>query len=455
MHHSHRLIRAVLIALLLLLTGCASLAGTSSGHIEQAEEARAKVEPWPELPESQPSTTLTELIPSTALQSLVKEAMNANPSLQQTLLTLRQRLAEERQSRGDRLPSLEAGLSGSREEDADNRYTGSVDVSWEVDLWQRLANEQGAAGKAIEQQGALYQSARDTLAAEVMTAWIDLIAQQYAIEIQSRRLATLEQNEAVIVERYRAGVGSLEDLDTARSNLASARATQEGYRETLAQQQRSLRTLLARSNDSEVTVPERFPDMLLPQPSLPDQTLARRPDLRAAYAAIEEADLNTQVAYKELLPSLSISAALEDVSTSLSQALLTDPLWSLLGQLTVPLFKGGSLKASVDIAELKAAEAYQAYRETLLDAINEVEDAIGYETSLQRQIEHTQTALSSAHRSLQQYQQRYRSGLATLLELLEVQQQTYDLEASLNNLTQERLANRINLGLALGLGVDE
>lgn len=455
MHYSHRLIRAVLIALLLSLTGCASLAGTSSGHTEQAEEARAKVGPWPELPESQPSTTLTELIPSTALQSLVKEVMSANPSLQQTLLTLRQRMAEERQSRGDRLPSLEAGLSGSREKGADTYYTGSVDVSWEVDLWRRLANEQSAAGKAVEQQNALYQSARDTLAAEVMTDWIDLIAQQHAIDIQSRRIATLDQNEQVILERYRAGLGTLEDLDTARSNLASAHATEEEYRETLAQQQRSLKTLLARSNDSEVTVPESFPETLLPQPSLPDQTLARRPDLRAAYAAIEEADLNTQVAYKELLPSLSISAALEDMAASPSEALLTDPLWSLLGQLTIPLFQGGSLRASADIAELQAAEAYQAYRETLLNAVNEVEDAIGYETSLHRQIEHTQEALSTARRSLQQYQQRYRSGLATLLELLEVQQQSYDLEASLNNLTQQRLANRIDLGLALGLGVDE
>lgn len=455
MHYSHWLIRGASIVMLLSLTACTSLGGSGVDHTEHAQQDRADVAAWPALPDSQPDTTLTELVPSNALQSLVKESMTANPSLQQTLLTLRQRMAEERKSQGDRLPSMEAGLSGSREEDSDASYTGSVSVSWEVDLWQRLADERSAAGKAVEQQSALYQSARDTLAAEVMTAWIDLIAQQQAIDIQSSRITTLEQNEQIILERYRSGLGTLEDLDTARSTLSSARATAEEYQETLAQQQRSLRTLLGRSDGSEVTVPESFPDTLLPQPGLPDQTLARRPDLRAAYAAIEEADLRTQIAYKDLLPSLSISAALEDLAASPSEALLTDPLWSLLGQLTVPLFQGGSLRASADIAELEAAEAYQAYRETLLDAVNEVEDAIGRETSLQRQIEHTQEALTTARRSLDQYQQRYRSGLVTLLDLLEVQQQTYDLEASLNSLVQERLDNRVDLGLALGLGVDE
>ncbi|MCK2182749.1 TolC family protein, partial [Halomonas getboli] len=130
-------------------------------------------------------------------------------------------------------------------------------------------------------------------------------------------------------------------------------------------------------------------------------------------------------------------------------------LWSLLGQLTAPLFQGGQLKAAADIAELEGAHAYQAYRETLLEAVGEVQDAIGLETSLARRQADTAEALASARRSLAQYTERYRAGLVDLVDLLDVQQQTYDLEVSRNDLIESRLTNRIDLGLALGLGVSE
>lgn len=195
--------------------------------------------------------------------------------------------------------------------------------------------------------------------------------------------------------------------------------------------------------------------MLLPLTDLPEQTLQRRPDLKAAYLAIEAAGFRTQVAYKDMLPTLRLEAALTDGGPSLSDALLRDPVWSLLGQLSAPLFRGGELRAAAQAAELTTAQRYQAFRETLLTAVQEVEDAIDQETSLARQQDHLQEALASARRTLDQYRQKYRTGLVSLLDLLEVQQQLYDLQAQLDDLTYQRLDNRIGLGLALGLGTKE
>lgn len=90
-----------------------------------------------------------------------------------------------------------------------------------------------------------------------------------------------------------------------------------------------------------------------------------------------------------------------------------------------------------------------------MTAVQEVEDAIDQETSLARQQDHLQEALASARRTLDQYRQKYRTGLVSLLDLLEVQQQLYDLQAQLDDLTYQRLDNRIGLGLALGLGTKE
>jgi NodT family efflux transporter outer membrane factor (OMF) lipoprotein len=444
----------LLLPLALLVHGCATT-GTSPDYSSQAEQLRNEITAWPAQADAAEVGHLTQLIDSDQLHQLVSQALDNNPGLQQTWLVLRQRQAEQRRIAGGRLPSASAGFQASRSEDTDSSYTGSVSVSWELDLWHRVGDEVAAAGSDSAQQQALYQSARDTLSAEVMQGWLGLIAQQRALEIEQRRLATLEQNEALILQRYRAGLGSLNDLDSARSASASSRATLAADTQTLAQQQRALEVLVGSSQPLALQMPADYPGVITPLAELPTQTLERRPDLRAAWLAIEAESLRTRAAYKDMLPSISLQAALQDIAENPAQALLTDPLWSLLGELSAPLYQGGALRAAADIAELTAAERWQAYRETLLGAVNEVSDALGQEQALDQQQAHITEALARQRNSLTQYQRRYRTGGATLLELLEVQQQTYDLEAQLDTLIYNRLTNRITLGLALGLGAPE
>tara|TARA_Y100000748_G_scaffold253534_1_gene219223 strand:- start:9769 stop:11124 length:1356 start_codon:yes stop_codon:yes gene_type:complete len=444
----------LLLPLALLVHGCATT-GTSPDYSSQAEQLRNEITAWPAQADAAAVSHLTQLIDSDQLHQLVSQALDNNPGLQQTWLVLRQRQAEQRRIAGGRLPSASAGFQASRSEDTDSSYTGSVSVSWELDLWHRVGDEVAAAGTDSAQQQALYQSARDTLSAEVMQGWLGLIAQQRALEIEQRRLATLEQNEALVLQRYRAGLGSLNDLDSARSASASSRATLAADTQTLAQQQRALQVLVGSSQPLALQMPADYPGVITPLAELPTQTLERRPDLRAAWLAIEAESLRTRAAYKDMLPSISLQAALQDIAENPAQALLTDPLWSLLGELSAPLYQGGALRAAADIAELTAAERWQAYRETLLGAANEVSDALGQEQALDQQQAHITEALARQRNSLTQYQRRYRTGGATLLELLEVQQQTYDLEAQLDTLIYNRLTNRITLGLALGLGAPE
>ncbi len=450
-------LNALLIRLLLftplLLSGCTM--GMQQDFSAMADRERGQMQSWSQMVEGGQATILGDLIRSSDLEALVEEALSANPGLQQTLLTLRIRQAQYRQTGGEKWPEVSAGYAVERQEQSEAIYTGSIAISWEVDLWRKLADDIQAAGKDATEQEALYQSARDILAAEVMKTWLGLIAAQKNINIENQRLATLEKTESFILQRYSGGLGTLEDLDSARTATASARATLEEYRETLAQQHRVLQALLGRPPGRVARIPETYTTVLLPLVEVPAQTLQRRPDLKAAYLAIEAATLRTHVAYKELLPSINLQAALEDAASSPGAALLTDPVWSLLAQLTAPLFQGGKLRAAAEIAELKAAQSYQAYREILLQAAQETEDAIGLERSLTRQQNHIETALMTAQNNLQQYQRSYRAGLVDILDLLEVQRQTYDIDIQLNNLINEHLANRIDLGLALGLGVKQ
>jgi outer membrane protein TolC len=104
--------------------------------------------------------------------------------------------------------------------------------------------------------------------------------------------------EAFIVQRYRSGLDDLEALDGARSESAKSRATLEQYREILAQQKRALKVLLGRASDADITTSESYAPVMVPLTGLPDQTFKRRPDLMAAYLAIEAGAYRTKVAYK-------------------------------------------------------------------------------------------------------------------------------------------------------------
>jgi NodT family efflux transporter outer membrane factor (OMF) lipoprotein len=438
---------------LLLLSAC-SLMPEQPDYKGMVEREQQQVTAWPQQDNAEQSTSLNQLINSDTLNALLVEANHANPSLQQTLLTLQIRRAQVKQTRANQLPAVDAGFSASKVEDTRASYTGSLLVSWELDLWQKLESNSSAANLNAEQQLALFQSARDSLGADVMKSWLGLTSQQQTIAIEQQRLNTLQKNEQFILQRYKNGLGSLEDLDSARSNVFSSKARIEVAKESLAQQQRALDTLLGKTQRLTVDIAETYPAVIQPLADMPEQTLQRRPDLRAAYLAIEAEALRTKVAYKDMLPSISLSATLTDIATSPTSALLNDPIWSLLAQLTAPLYKGGALKAAAKISELETAYQYQAYRETLLTAVSEVENALGQEKSLTIQQQHISEALKSARNTLKQYQSSYRSGLVDILDLLNVQQQTYDLEAQLNSIIYNRLYNRVDLGLALGLPIE-
>lgn len=408
---------------------------------------------WPEQQGAETSSFLTDLLQSEQLEQLLRTALANNPGLQQTWITLQQRQAQLKQTNAARLPQISANGTAERSEDSANSFSTQIEISWQADLWRKLAADNQAALSDIQEQKYLLQAARDSLAAEVMIAWLNLTATRHAIQIEQNRLATLSQNEGFIIQRYRNGLGTLEDLDNARSAVSRSKATLEANQESFRQQQRDLKQLLGIPAAEPVVAAETYPDVGLALADLPEQTLARRPDLQAAYAAIEAAQHRTEVAYKDLLPSLDLSASLRDIAETPHESLLSSPVWALLGQLTAPIFQGGRLRANISLAELDAAYQYQAYRDTLLVAVNEVEQALSLEQTLQIQQQHIEAALQNIRNSLEQYQRSYRTGLVDILDLLSVQQQTFDLEAQLDDLIFQRLRNRINLGLALGLGV--
>ena len=420
-------------------------------------------------------TTLTDVIDIKELPHLagyIDEALSSNASLQQSLITLRKAQVAIDSAKADRNLNVDASFSASKSETTNSNastssstssnsispsYSASMNVSWELDLWQKISDGISAANLDAASARASYQSARDSLVANVVRSYIDVLTQQQLLNIEQSRLTVLENNEAVILKRYSTGLGSLDDLDTARTSSANTRATIAQYENALLTAKRTLAVLLGRQNQSlnELNTQVSFPDVLLPLTTLPKQDLARRPDLQAAFYALKATEFEVDVAYKALLPSISLSASLSDNASTPSQALFTNPLWSLLGQMSAPLFQGGALRSQVEDAKLTSANAWWQYRETLLTAVQETQNALDSETALSARISHTNVALANAERSVSTIEGQYRQGLADILDLLSVYDTRFNLQAQAVELHAQKLQNRIDLGLALGLGVSQ
>ena len=452
---TYRKLNCVFVALAVIgLSSCSSSSEQNyQGRIEKSIE---QVNWSSEQADAIEATYLNDLIDIPELNKLIQEALENNPSLQQTLMALKIIYATRSATNSDRIPQLTANFSGDKEEDSDSSYSADLTVSWELDIWNAIGDSTSAADKDIASSLATLQNAKDTLAANIMRAWLKISLQKQFVDIERKRLAVLQNNETFILEKYRSGLGDLEDLDTAKTNSLSTLSTLAEYTETLAQNKRSLTLLLGQLGEQKnYNISEKFPKVLTPLATLPEQDLSRRPDLQSAFFDIEAENYRTKAAYKALLPSISLELALSDTATSPSSALLTSPLWSILGQLSAPLFQGGYLRAQAKIAELTTEKAYWNYQDTLLTAVNEVENALGQEKSLALQQKHLQDSYDSAVRSFANYQEKYREGLVDISDLISVQTNSFDVQESLVQVKYNRLVNRIDLGLALGLGVSQ
>jgi NodT family efflux transporter outer membrane factor (OMF) lipoprotein len=450
MRYCQNTYRLFTFGIVILLSGCAVV--PEFNYAEKALLIDQEVSRENAQYTDQPVTTLLELVAVPELHALVTRGLELNPGLRQTALALKSLQASLTLARADRLPGLNASFISEKIEDNDLNHSGQLTVGWTVDLWDKLDDAIKASEAEEMAAQAEYRAAKDLLASTILDTWLSLVQQQRLIVIQNKRLDVLQSNEAVILERYRKGLDQLTDLDTARTASESARASLEAMQETLQTLRRSMRVLVGGDRVAD-RFPSVFPEVLTPLTGHGTQNLARRPDLQQAYDEIVAAEYDARVAYKALLPSLSLELGLSGSGGKISDALFASPVWSLLGQLTQPLFDGGRLRAEAEIADLSAEMMYWAYRETLLNAVSEVENALSLEKSLQARQQYIQQALESAERSSQVYTRKYRQGLSTFLELLQIQEQTYDLESQLTQLTYQRLSNRITLGLALGLGV--
>ncbi|MEM9597183.1 MAG: TolC family protein [Acidobacteriota bacterium] len=443
-----------LILVLVLTTGCASTS---------------------ELPPMQPSVDLRdswtleltgsgESIPSLAgmvddqrFAALVDRALAGNPDLVETSLRLRESGILLGVTRARRLPLIDATLGQSRGNEAGGARSPvsatslGLDVSWEIDVWGRLADQVKEAELRHRALDRDLRAAYRSLAARTLPAGRERVLRGHQLDIERRRANSIESTLEVVRERYRSGLGTVTDWDASRSELAASEAEIERLEEEVRRVDRDLSLLLGDLALEPVCLPEQLPEVRRSPVPVPADVLATRPDVAAALSRLEADGVSVNVARRALLPSFRLSSDLVLSSSSPGDLLKADPVWSLLGSLAAPLINRRALNAELEASRVRAQASVAAYRGVLLDAVIEVEDALGAEYSLSRRIPHLETSLEHAELSRRSFEGRFVRGLADILDLLAAQRTAFESELRLLEARFDLLQNRIELGLALGL----
>jgi outer membrane protein TolC len=327
-----------------------------------------------------------------------------------------------------------------------------MNVSWEMDLWGRLADASYATAVDAQIQKLDYQAAKNSLAARIIQLWLDMTYRQEIISVEKQWLASLNDTEAVILDGFRDGLKAAADLDTARAATAQVRVSLEKRQSEQGKAWRDL-ALLTNNRQAHTALPLQVPEIAAPYLSLPAEAIGRRLDLQSSYLTIVAADKRADIAYKDLLPKFTLTASVSNSKTDLDDLLSGSPAWNLIGGITAPLFNRGRLKASAEIAHLTTEIRYLEYQKKLQAAFSEVENYLDREASYARQQQHLEQALAYSESSQSYYRSRYQDGLSNVLDLLSANRQKFQSHIELLQLQQTRQSNRIQLGLSLGMGV--
>ena len=406
------------------------------------------------------SLSWRELFTDPKLQALIETGLQNNTDLNIARLKVTEAEATLMTSRLAYLPSISFEPSGTLRSVDGNAMTKSYDIaasaSWEVDIFGKLTNAKRGAKAALEQSEAYRQAVQTQLIATIANSYYSLLMLDAQLDISERTAANLGENVRAMKALKAAGDATELAVAQSEASKLSVDASIASLRQQIDQMENTLTALLgiAPQKIDRTTIGEqRFPTELAA--GVPLQLLQRRPDVRQSEAALAQAFYATNAARAAFYPSITLSGSAG--WTNAAGAAITNPgqwLFTAVGSLVQPLFNRGRNIANLRIAKAQQEEALLSFRQSLLDAGTDVNNAlIQWQTARQRQQIDQQQILSlestvrSSELLMQYSSQNY-------LEVLTARQTLLQAELTAVSDRFDEIQGVINLYHALGGGAE-
>lgn len=451
------LAKPLVLAVALALQACASTE-PARGPVVEMPAAWSPATPAAEAP--QLTTAWWESFGSQPLERLIEEAQAGSPDLRIAIERMRQADIALQQAGISRLPSVNGslGTSAGRTDapgtPSTSRESSSagLSVSYEVDLWGRIAAGVRAGEASFQASQYDWKTARLTLLTAVANNYFLWLNTAERLRIARENLAIAERVLGIVEARQRNGVATALEVSQQRTTVLSQRTALLPIELQQRQTATALALLLGRVPQGYQPEAGEFTQLRVPalSPGLPSSLLTRRPDLASAEAQLAASDANVEVARKALLPSLSLSASGSLGTSALIS--LADPTRSVsLGlSLAQSIFDGGRQRLQIRSTESQRVVLIENYGKAIRTALKEVDDGLGNVARSERQEALQREVVAQARRSLQLAELRYREGSGDLLSVLDAQRTLFAALDALATQGLSRLTAALDLYKALG-----
>ncbi len=411
-----------------------------------------------------PGTTLAardwrEVFSDPALKGLIDAALASNLDLRLAEARVREAQAAVVIARSGGLPTLSVGLQTSPTarlpgDTLTSSFLAAGFVSWEIDLWGRIARGTEAARADLAAREAAVYGAQVSLVAQVASQYYALAALRATRDATERSAQLQRESLRLMRRRNEAGIVSAAEVRQAEGQLASTEAVLPEVARQINAAENALALLLSRP-PSAFPVAQAALDLPATLPTgLPTELLERRPDLRQAEQQLVAANARVGEAKALLLPSLSITGALGRLSMELGELLrsASAEVASLGPNVVQPLYAGGSLLANRDAALARLDAALVSYRAAVLNALREVADAVETYRRAAEALDKQQVRLAAQREALRLADKRFAAGVVSFLEVLDAQRQLLAAETDLVNARLAQQLAYVQLYRALGGG---
>lgn len=404
------------------------------------------------------SLSWKELFTDPQLQMLIETGLANNTDLGIARLKVKEAEAQLMTSRLSYLPSLSftpqgtlTSVDGSK---PSKTYNLAVAADWEIDLFGKLLNSKRGAQAVLEQSEAYRQAVQTQLVATIANSYYTLLMLDRQLDITRRTADTWTESVRTMKALKRAGQTTEMAVAQTEAGKLSVDASVLSLERQINETENSLSTLLGMSPQEigrSTLEKQEFPDSL--STGVPLQLLSRRPDVRQCEAQLAVAYYATNSARSAFYPGITLSGSAG--WTNAAGAAITNPgqwLLSAVGSLVQPLFNRGKNIANLKIAKAQQEEALLTFRQSLLNAGAEVNDAlVQWQTARQRilldeqQTASLRSALRSSELLMQHSSQNY-------LEVLTARQSLLQAELNVAADRFDEIQGVINLYHALGGG---
>ena len=444
--------RAVMLAVVAMLAACATPSAyqtpgvTVPAQWQQQPSPSATAASGPASAQAPVTERWWERFGDPQLTRLVDEALQRNNNLAVAAIKVRRAQLQAGLAASAQLPSVSVGANSSASRLLDRGPTTrntsvTAGVSWEADLWGRLAAQRNAAdweAQATEEDRA---AAALSLVGTTATLYWQVAYLNQRIESGQQSIDYARKTlELVKVQHVAGSVTGLEEAQ-AQQTLASQEASQSQLVQQRVEARNALAILFDGPPSQAMGEVQRLPDIALPpvEAGLPASVLTRRPDLRAAELRLRSSLATVDVTRTSYYPTLSLTGSLGSTSNVLN-SVLNNPLATLGAGLTLPFIQWRDMQRNVAVSQADYEQAVLGFRQSWYQALADVENALSARTQYEVQAQQLQLSLAAALQSERLSEIQYRAGAVTLKTWLDAQETR---RVATNNLALNRV-NRLN-----------